>query len=70
LNPLNVLKRGYSLTLLKGKVLKDVTLVTKADIIDTRLQNGTITSTVEDIRKEKNSEQAEENYLFTGDRRA
>lgn len=70
LNPLNVLKRGYSLTLLKGKVLKDVNLVTKADIIDTRLHNGTITSTVEDIRKEKNSEQAEENYLFTGDRRA
>lgn len=70
LNPLNILKRGYSLTLLKGRVLKDISHVSKADIIDTRLYNGSIISIVEDIREEKQSEQAEKTHLFTGDRGA
>lgn len=52
LDPLNVLKRGYSITYLDGKALKDITTVKKADIIDTRLYNGMITSTVEDIRED------------------
>ncbi len=56
LDPLNVLKRGYSTTYLNGKALKDITIVKKADIIDTRLYNGMITSTVESIREDKKSD--------------
>jgi exodeoxyribonuclease VII large subunit len=54
LDPLNVLRRGYSITYLNGKALKDITTVKKADIIDTRLHDGTITSTVESIEEDKN----------------
>src|SRR4030067_2444441 len=53
LDPLNVLKRGYSITYLNGKVLRDIIAVKKADIIDTRLHDGTITSTVESIEEDK-----------------
>jgi exodeoxyribonuclease VII large subunit len=55
LDPINVLKRGYSITYLNGKTLNDITTVKKADIIDTRLCNGTITSTVEGLREDKKS---------------
>jgi exodeoxyribonuclease VII large subunit len=54
LDPLNVLKRGYSITYLNGKVLRDITTLKKADIIDTRLHDGAITSTVESIEEDKN----------------
>jgi exodeoxyribonuclease VII large subunit len=54
LDPLNILKRGYSITYLNGKALRNITTVKKADIIDTRLHDGIITSTVESIEEDKN----------------
>jgi exodeoxyribonuclease VII large subunit len=54
LDPLNVFRRGYSITYLNGKALKDIATVKKADIIDTRLHDGTITSTVESTEEDKN----------------
>jgi exodeoxyribonuclease VII large subunit len=54
LDPLNILKRGYSITYLNSKALRNITTVKKADIIDTRLHDGTITSTVESIEEDKN----------------
>ena len=46
LDPHNVLKRGYSITCLNGKILKEIGPVRKNDIINTRLHDGSITSIV------------------------
>jgi exodeoxyribonuclease VII large subunit len=46
LAPQNVLKRGYSVTLLNGKALRSVAAVVPGSAITTHLSDGTITSTV------------------------
>ena len=46
LDPALLLKRGYSITLKDGKVLKDATILQQGDEIETRLAQGTIHSTV------------------------
>jgi len=46
LNPENILKRGYSITTSKGKIIKSFKDVNKGEIIKTRLYNGEIESTV------------------------
>jgi exodeoxyribonuclease VII large subunit len=56
LDPVNVLKRGYSITYLRGKAIRDTVSVKKDDIIDTRLYDGSITSIVECI-KEKTADE-------------
>jgi exodeoxyribonuclease VII large subunit len=56
LDPVNVLKRGYSITFFEGRPVKDINMVKKPDIISTRLSNGTITSIVEDIQPEADCE--------------
>ena len=48
LNPKNVLKRGFSITLMNGKVISGITQVQKGDIISSKLTDGEITSRVED----------------------
>jgi len=53
LDPQNVLNRGYSITYLNGKALKDAGAAKKDDIINTRLYNGSIVSIVESVREEK-----------------
>jgi exodeoxyribonuclease VII large subunit len=53
LDPRNVLKRGYSITYLDGKILKEIGLVRKDDIITTRLYDGSITSVVESTGETK-----------------
>ncbi len=52
LDPVNVLKRGYSITYLKGKSLRDMEAVEKGDVLTTKLNKGLITSRVEDLRDE------------------
>jgi exodeoxyribonuclease VII large subunit len=47
LDPLNVLKRGYSITYCKNRVIKEATHVEEGDLITTRLYKGLITSKVE-----------------------
>ncbi len=47
IDPQNILKRGYSLTMLNGKILKSVQLVKEGDLIETRLSDGTVESMVE-----------------------
>ncbi|NWF97871.1 MAG: exodeoxyribonuclease VII large subunit [Nitrospirae bacterium] len=56
LNPLNVLKRGYSITTLNGKVLKSIKSVKKTDAISTQLQDGKIISNVELLLEESKDE--------------
>ena len=53
LNPENVLKRGYSITLLNGNVLKSNKDVKKGDTLNTILVDGSIISNV--ISKQKKS---------------
>lgn len=48
LDPLNVLKRGYSITYHGNRAVKDAGDIAKGDVIITRLYNGSITSTVEE----------------------
>ena len=45
-DPQTILKRGYSLTMLNGKILKSVQLVKEGDIIETRLSDGKVESEV------------------------
>lgn len=46
LNPENILKKGYSLTLVKGKIVKSINSVKKGSIIDTKFSDGIIKSEV------------------------
>lgn len=52
-DPMNVIKRGYSITEVNGKLLRDVNKVKKGDKLTTLSVNGTIESTVEEIKKNK-----------------
>ncbi|NVO09880.1 MAG: exodeoxyribonuclease VII large subunit [Bacteroidales bacterium] len=45
-NPLNILKRGYSITLYNGKILKDPKQVKKGETITSKLNEGELNSTV------------------------
>jgi len=49
LDPVNVLKRGYSITRHNGKALRDASAILKGDLIETRLYQGRITSVAENI---------------------
>jgi exodeoxyribonuclease VII large subunit len=57
LDPVNVLKRGYSITFIKGNVIKDTAAVSKNDIISTRVFDGIITSIVDSIKENSNDEE-------------
>ena len=47
LNPQHLLQRGYSITLCKGKVVRDVRQLKAGDEIETKLANGKITSIIQ-----------------------
>ena len=53
LDPVNVLKRGYSITYLNEKAIRDSAGVQQGDIIRTRIYKGSIKSTVEAADVEK-----------------
>ena len=46
LSPENILKKGYSITYLNGKAVKDKTQVKENDILTTRLYDGEVKSIV------------------------
>ena len=46
-DPVNIFKRGYSMTLLQGKALTGIASVKTGELLETRLKDGTILSTVE-----------------------
>lgn len=50
LNPVSTLKRGYSITRIKGKALTDICNVRKGDILETQTATGILTATVESIK--------------------
>lgn len=45
-DPQNILKRGYSLTMLNGKIVKSVNQIKEGDRLETRLSDGKVESTV------------------------
>jgi exodeoxyribonuclease VII large subunit len=46
-DPMNILKRGYSLTMMGGRILKSVFDVKEGDLVETQLRDGKIVSKVE-----------------------
>ncbi|MDR1340247.1 MAG: exodeoxyribonuclease VII large subunit [Prevotellaceae bacterium] len=56
MNPLNVLKRGYSITLLNGKSVKNIAEVKNGDTLNTIVDGGNIVSTVNSTNKISNDE--------------
>jgi exodeoxyribonuclease VII large subunit len=44
--PENVLKRGYTITSLKGRIIKSSTEISRGDVIDTSFSDGTVKSEV------------------------
>ena len=50
-DPQNILRRGYSLTLVNGKLLKSIQLIKEGDLLETRLGDGTVESRVEKVGK-------------------
>ena len=51
LNPLNTLKRGYSITKLNNKVVTDIKSVKKDDELSISIKNGEINAKVLDIKE-------------------
>jgi len=49
-NPENILKKGYSLTLSKGKIVKDASKLKEEDIIETKFAKGSVESQVKVIK--------------------
>jgi exodeoxyribonuclease VII large subunit len=78
LDPVNVLKRGYSITRSGGSVVKDAYLLRVGQRIETRLYNGTVTGIVASVAPERKqraadktteddkSEQKQTDNLFSG----
>lgn len=50
LSPLNILKRGYSLTLRDGKTVRDAGTLTTGETLETKLATGTVLSRVIETR--------------------
>ena len=51
LNPLNLLKRGYSLTLVDGKIIKSINDIKEGQIVQSQFVDGTLESKVITINK-------------------
>jgi exodeoxyribonuclease VII large subunit len=56
MSPESVLKRGYSITLLNGRAVKNVDTLKKGDTIQTRVSGGVIESTVQNINQSDKDE--------------
>ncbi len=66
LDPAHILRRGYSITTLRGKILKDASLLKSGMVIDTQLQNGTVTSIVQSGKEVKKSAKEQRTDLLPG----
>ena len=53
LNPENILDKGYTLTMKDGKIIKDISLLSPKDKIETRFKNGSVESEVQKINFKK-----------------
>ena len=46
LDPALLLRRGYSITLIDGRVVRDPACLHVGDVVETRVEKGTFTATV------------------------
>lgn len=53
LDPLRILKRGFSITMKDGKAIKSIKLISKDDILETKLYDGNIKSVVRKPERHK-----------------
>ena len=53
LNPELLLRRGYSITMMDGKIVTDISDIPPGSQIETRLQGGTVLSQVVGVETEK-----------------
>ena len=53
LNPENILSRGYSITLHEGQLIKSIATLKKGQAITTRLKDGSIESTINELISER-----------------
>ena len=51
LNPLSILKRGYTVTYIDNKIRKNINDISKNDIVNIRINDGYIDAKVIDVRK-------------------
>ena len=49
LDPNRLLKRGYSITLKNGRTVRDVSQLKEGDELETRFENGTVRSVVNQV---------------------
>lgn len=56
LDPVNVLKRGYSITLARGKAVRSAADLAPGQVVTTRLYQGRFTSTVDSSENEKTAD--------------
>jgi exodeoxyribonuclease VII large subunit len=70
LDPQNVLRRGYSITRRRGKVIRDASSVRKGDVLETTLYNGNITSVAAGKKERGEHEQEQTDCLLPGFDRA
>ncbi|MDE5773171.1 MAG: hypothetical protein K2H86_01765, partial [Muribaculaceae bacterium] len=56
LSPANTLARGYSISRINGRALRDTHQLKPGDVITTQLHDGTLQSTVTDITTNSNSQ--------------
>lgn len=56
LSPKNILKRGFSITRHKGKIIKSTEALEREDLLETQLFSGSLTSRVEIIKKSMENE--------------
>ncbi len=66
LDPLNVLRRGYSITRHKGGVVRDAAVLKKWAVIETTLHSGRITSIVQERKEAAKGEQGKTDILLPG----
>jgi len=51
LSPLNVIKRGYSISSIDGKIVRNISQLNKGDKIRTQISDGSFDSEVFDIKE-------------------
>jgi len=66
LAPVNVLRRGYSITRHNGKIIKDASLVGAGAVIDTTLYKGSISSIIGAQRGTRSHDQEQAAFLLPG----
>lgn len=51
LNPLSIMDKGYSISMVNGQIISDATKIKKDDVMTTRLKNGVIMSKVIEVKE-------------------